>query len=587
MNLSQQSEQLHIVTERYTAQLLAGEAPALLLSREGKQLFRLPLAAGLSTPDTDEVLRNIRVLSAKLVGAGHVEIVVSAISNLWSRRAFRWDLYEDHLTFQHAAEGEGQLGRCFFASNGIGGPWGTPGLPGVEHQTTVFAGKCFAPRVNHANQLFFDIAMPQSLGIRDDSALGRAIEHFPPDTFLPERMAGLFCPPPLALAFGDGAVWASVGIGDRPGQYLFNAFDYSGARLQGAAFSVDYLGYRSLAGRFESPTLAIHFGYSPFEVLERSVVWVDARGFGTRRRFPNAAWHQEPIFCGWAEQTVLGRMYGAAPSDLATQANYEEWIATIEERGIPFGTIVIDDKWQEHYGTFTVDQTKWPDMQGFIDRQHRRGRRVLLWVPAHHYEGLDPELCVFDGDRPIAADASSPDYEEFLRERIRYLMVVVGADGFKEDWLSGITSRPGLATHAPLHGFEFLRRFQHILYDEAHACKLDALVETQTPHPLFRESSDVLRLNDLWFATRDVVGVMRDRARIARIAGWPLVDCDNASATCLSEWWAYAQAQPSIGIPSLYFVSRMESTAEEPSAAQWAYLAELWRTYRRERGLEK
>ena len=53
---------------------------------------------------------------------------------------------------------------------------------------------------------------------------------------------------------------------------------------------------------------------------------------------------------------------------------------------------------------------------------------------------------------------------------------------------------------------------------------------------LFRESSDVIRLNDIWYASRNVPESMRLRARIANITGWPLVDTDNASSTNLKEW---------------------------------------------------
>ena len=125
-----------------------------------------------------------------------------------------------------------------------------------------------------------------------------------------------------------------------------------------------------------------------------------------------------------------------------------------------------------------------------------------------------------------------------------------------------MSRKSGLPMHAPLFGIEFVRRFQFILADETHKWKHDALVETQTPNPLFRESSDVLRLNDIWYGSRNVPQMMRVRARISKIAGWPLVDCDNASSTTLSEWWSYMLQQPSIGIPALYFVTRTESTKE-------------------------
>ena len=105
------------------------------------------------------------------------------------------------------------------------------------------------------------------------------------------------------------------------------------------------------------------------------------------------------------------------------------------------------------------------------------------------------------------------------------------------------------------------------------------MVETQTANAAFRDTSDVLRLNDLWYATRDVVGTMRERAQIAHISGWQLVDTDNASSTTLETWWDYMQAQPSIGIPALYFLHRTESTLEEPPEWEWVALAGIWRGY--------
>jgi hypothetical protein len=75
------------------------------------------------------------------------------------------------------------------------------------------------------------------------------------------------------------------------------------------------------------------------------------------------------------------------------------------------------------------------------------------------------------------------------------------------------------------------------LYTETHKWKPDAMVETQTTNAPFRESSDVIRLNDVWFASRNVTDMMRLRASIAQITGWPLVDTDNASSTNLKEWW--------------------------------------------------
>jgi hypothetical protein len=338
------------------------------------------------------------------------------------------------------------------------------------------------------------------------------------------------------------------------------------------------MGYRPLDGDFASPVLAITFAYDPLDALQAYTEWLDKSGFSTQPAAKDVYWHHLPIFCGWAEQTVESVPKGEAPNKLATQANYEKWLSILNDRNLPVGTVVIDDKWQQAYGTFEVDEKKWPDLKGFVAAQHARGRHVLLWIPVAQTDGLPPSLCVTAQGKCVTADAGSPAYEAYLRPRIRHLVQDIGIDGFKEDWV-GAPAAPGLPLTGPATGIEFVRRFQWILYSETHKWKPDAMVETQTVNALFRESSDLIRLNDIWYATRNVPNVLRLRAGIAHISGWPLVDTDNASSTTLKDWWAYMQAQPTIGIPALYFVTRTESTQESPSDDQWTALAALWRSY--------
>jgi hypothetical protein len=569
---------------RYLARLMDDGQPTLFITCEGQPFFRLPLASGLAGPDEEEKLNDI-VIESFFREDSRVEIHVSARSSLWQSRRFCWTLHEDHIEFQHFATGKGPLGRCYFFSHRMPEGWGDVVHPDAESRAAIHPGQVFTPRVNHANAFHQSAIMPQSLGIRNEMPNIYFFEMSLMGSYLPEQITRIFCPPPLWLAFGSGNTWAGIGVGDEPGRYLFNAFDFSGSRYGGAAFFVNYNGYRSMEGEFASPVAAIHFGFSEFETLEQHIRWVDGRGFGTQHPFPNARWHREPIFCAWGEQTALGKLAGVPAAELCTQENYEKWVGEIEERGIPFGTLVIDDKWQKQYGTFEIDERKWPDLPGFIARQHAKGRHVLLWVPGHHPEGLDEAWCITQDGMIAGADVNHPEYDAFLRRQVRHLIGEVGADGFKEDWISGLTIEPNAVMNGPLYGIEALRRWQWIVYDEAHACKPDALIETQTPHPLFRESSDVLRLNDIYPGTRDVAGVMRIRARIARLAGWDVLDTDNASSTTLQEWWEYTQAQPGLGIPALYFVHQTEGTFEEPTPAQWKYLAELWRRYRSDWGL--
>lgn len=260
----------------------------------------------------------------------------------------------------------------------------------------------------------------------------------------------------------------------------------------------------------------------------------------------------------------------------------------VENRRLPVGTVIIDAKWQEHLGTFKIDTTKWPDMAGFVRRQHEKGRHVLLWTPVYHAEGLPDDLCVRNNSKELAkvsaskplnrfADVSNPLYIDFLKERVRYLVHDIGIDGFKVDLVWGITREPGIVTHAPLHGIEWLRRFQKVLYEETHRWRPDALIETHSACPIFRDCSDMLRLNDTNQSARNIAGAMEERSRLAHIAGWPLSDCDN-SGSILSEWWNCMQAQPRFGVPSLYQLSGVEREGDIPDW-MWESLRNIWTGY--------
>ncbi len=548
-----------------------GAPPQLKLERQHETIFQIPIFAGLASSTSEEQLSNI-TYSLRKTSDDAYELTATAKSNLWTSRRFQWRFLSDHIEFQQFATGSGKLGRCYFLANGVSNRWDNGTTSGHAWDATIYADRYFAPNPNLADQSEFNIAMPQILGF----SVGR--EESSEQDFRPERMAGTFAPPPLFLAFHLNSTWTGIGIGAKPGDYQFPALEYSGSRYAGASFYVDYMGYRTIDGDFASPVLTINMAYSPLDALRSYTAWLTANGFATDPVTKDVYWHHLPIFCGWAEQTVESVPQGGSANKLSTQANYEKWLATLEERGLPVGTVVIDDKWQQGYGSFDVDQQKWPDFKGFIAAQHAKGRHVVLWVPVADIDGLPPSLCVNYQGKCVIADVGKPEYEAFLRPRIRHLVQDLGVDGFKEDWVRS-PAAPGLPLTGPATGIEFVRRFQSILYSETHKWKPDAMVETQTTNALFRESSDVIRLNDIWYASRNVPEMMRLRARMANITGWPLIDTDNASATNLKEWWNYMQAQPSIGIPALYFVTRTETTQETPSAADWTYLAVLWHRY--------
>ena len=571
LGIAQASEPARFIDlPQYSVAVEAGNPPRLRIERDGQAVFVVPVVAGLASSARQEHLSGVDYALTKT--GGTYELNARATSDLWTSRRFQWHFFPDHIEFQQFATGHGKLGRSYFLSNGISNRWDNGTTAGFGWDAAINADRYFAPNPNHANQYEFDIAMPQILGF----SVGRQPDS--EDDFRPERMTGLFAPPPLFLAFHMDKTWTGIGIGAKPGDYQFPALEYTGLRYAGASFFVDYMGYRAIDGEFASPVLAINFAYDPLDALTGYTGWLDKKGFSTEPGAKDVLWHHLPVFCGWAEQTVESVPQGGSANKLATQANYEKWLAKLEERGLPVGTVVIDDKWQKAYGTFEVDPEKWLDLKGFVAAQHAKGRHVLLWVPVAQADGLPEALCIMVEGKCMGADVGKPEYESYLRPRIRHLVEEIGVDGFKEDWV-GAPAAPGLPLTGTATGIEFVRRFQWILWSEAHQAKPDAMVETQTVNALFRESSDLIRLNDIWYGAREVPTMMQLRARIAKISGWPLVDTDNASSTNLKEWWKYMQAQPSIGIPALYFVTRTETTQENPSDGQWKALAAIWQNY--------
>lgn len=568
MRCSEIRDGLLFETASYSAVLTRDRMPVVRVQREGHGVLDLRAVSGLAAVEQHEVLDRIDMQRVKRT-EDNVTVVLTARSNLWKGRTFHWAFSEDGIEHEHRASGVCRPGRCFFFSNGgaLGGPEASASAQ--VFGSTIHGFRSFSPAANLADEYERTLGIPLSLGILPEVET-------PFSYGVPDRTAMIFAPPPLCLAFGDSDRWSGLGIGTTPGNYLFNSLE-----CRGGQFLVNYLGYQSFRG-FRSPRAAIRFGYSPFEVLERYTRWMDDSGYTTSRRHTPPSWHRLPVFCGWGEQCLASKRVGGKAGDHALQSNYERWTGILEKRDIPFGTLVIDDKWQAAYGSFDVDRDKWPDMRKFVDRQHRKGRHVLLWIPAYHSEGLPDSLCVTNEDGKRYADVSNPAYERFLRRKIRHLVRDVGIDGFKVDWVWGITRRPGLKTHAHLHGIEWLRRFQTMVYDETHRWRHDAMVETHSANPLFRESSDVLRLNDLYPGARNISKAMAMRARIARIAGWSVFDCDAASDS-IAEWWEYMNAQPSIGTPALYMIDSVRSAKSETVPKwMWESLGTLWRQYRRE-----
>ena len=103
---------------------------------------------------------------------------------------------------------------------------------------------------------------------------------------------------------------------------------------------------------------------------------------------------------------------------------------------------------------------------------------------------------------------------------------------------------------------------------------------SHTPHPYLQDVVDMIRLNDISHG-RDINESMTHRARVAAIAcptisidtdDWPMPDKDA--------WRAYTRLQPQLGVPSLYYVTHIDSTGEALDAEDYRLIRESWAQYR-------
>lgn len=327
---------------------------------------------------------------------------------------------------------------------------------------------------------------------------------------------------------------------------------------------------------FVSPSLVFHFAADPLSGLNDFTHIAMNLGHldNTKPQPQPPAWHRGSTFVTWGEQLeqdFFARQHGTLthPRDFATELNTLEALAVFDRHAIPIDKVVIDDKWQQFYGTNTPDTHKWPDMPTFIRTQHELGRRILLWIKLFDPEGLPPDLCIVDTHgRPIASDPTNPDYLECLREQIHTLLSPhhMNADGLKLDFLAQLPHGKGLRWHGSKRGMAALYDIHTAVYEAAKKAKNDTLIQSHVVSPWFAHIIDQIRLNDT-NKRHPVTTTMGRRALLAHTLmpthsidpdGWPLAD--------LASWREYIGEQPRLaGSVTTHFIRSLNA---EPMSAQ-------------------
>lgn len=611
LEVTEVSGAVRVTAATYLLEVRADPPRAVLAGADGRIWSHLSLLATLDRADRRDEAYAVGAPEVAVDPDGTVEVTVTTASTAWRTKRIRLRCTPEDVAVDATVTGTGMLstvsllgGRATLRTGASGPFWSS-----IEYASV------YSPAPSEPVQVVRPASSAVVLGGLGDAA--------------PGRLHGIFSPPPLCLALGrepaSGATdvpageWLGLSVRAPISGLTFTELRYDPGD-GGYRIVLDYDGHTQVTGEFTTPALVLRPAAAPAVAIEDYRQDLVDRGLapdGPRR--PQPLWWSEPIFCGWGAQCALAPIPGATPGhpyfldelgpaavpdgvptgpDMARQDVYDVLLDRLAAQGVAPGTVVVDDRWQDHYGTARPHPGRWPDLGGWIAGRHARGQRVLLWWKAWDPAGLPPEECLLDPDgTPVTVDPASPAYAERLRTTVGDLLGPGGldADGFKIDFTQRSPAGPlhpgdpASPTGRTLWGLAALHRLLATIYDAAKAAKPEALVITHTPHPSFGDVCDMVRTNDV--LERDQTGQLvpvadqlRARVDVARAAlPHHPVDTDQWPMPDRAAWRSYVAAQAGLGVPALYYVDRMDRSGEPLTDEDRTFVAETWRRYREDR----
>ena len=500
---------------------------------------------------------------------GVTTFMLRAESSLWKTKTYRFQCFPQRFTYEVEVEGQGQLAEVsYFGGYYSAQPrWGSGFFWSGQH---FLSG--FNPEPNADEMAYFPAE-----GNTHIDLMGVP---------LPGRKDWFFTPAPFCFVMQLPQGWLSLGVETNPGQNRFTEYAYHG-KLEAFHLSLAYDGQTEVKGSYRLPAIGFDFADDEYAALGKHVEASSALQPLSVRTSQDgkkpAEWWQTPIFCGWGSQFHLASSQGGRAPDFSREAIYEGFLQSLEAADLNPGIVVLDDKWQSSYGENCADESKWPDLFGFIARQHAVGRKVLLWLKAWDSEGLPVEECITNAaGLPIAVDPSHPAYERRLRASVRRMISPQGydADGFKIDFTARIPAGPGMRLFGDTWGLELMHLYLSILHSEAKRIKPETLIMSHTPHPYLQDVVDMIRLNDL-NPRKEINPAMMRRARVASIAcPHAVIDTDNWQMPDKAAWRAYTSLQPELGVPSLYYATHIDATGETLDSEDYRLIRESWSLHR-------
>jgi len=616
-------------------------------------MFQCGIGAELFVPsgvDRDEWIDEIISLDVPKISrkSDHVCVSFTGRTTLWDKVEYIFQCFKDRLLYSYTVFGRGNLDNARFFEGFL-----KDDPRNDERRYPLYCGwgrhvawhrpvKDFMRSSNPKFDLIYSSAV--------NSADIRYFMYYEPTTIRVNSgrvYAGgdwLVTPPPFLYIMGDRAKqrWVTMGLVAKQGEYNFMDYVYSGG--EGFGLNVNYDGYTRIQGRWESPAILFQEAKDVYDGTETYCRFLRENGFvKSKNRDLVPRWWKEPIFGGWGEQMFHARHwedyyrgqasgYSSFGAEMCTRSVYEDMLAELERKGVDPTILIVDNRWYREDSQLDVDEKLWPDMKSFIAKQHKKGRKVILWVSPFAYcssragkevpieEQMRVDVdnqYVLDVDTDVfypacgrdkkkvrvkpkyepqelkehvlwdtVIDVLNPKYEQRVRDKIHHLLSPEGldADGFEFDYTHflplGRKVHPVSLRDETIWGVECLHRLMWIYYDQAKKSKHDALIISHTFNPYFNDVVDMLRLQDIYTDKRNINEQMHHRAKIAIIVCPKCaIHTDQHPMPSLEAWREYARFQPEIGNPCLYYVTGIETTKEKFTDEDWIMIRKTWSKY--------
>lgn len=174
--------------------------------------------------------------------------------------------------------------------------------------------------------------------------------------------------------------------------------------------------------------------------LRDAYMYANKHYFRFDGKTPDKLLFEKPQYNTWIEL-----MYDQNEADILKYAQ------SIIDNGFPPGVLMIDDNWQEDYGSWTFHPGRFKNPKGMIAKLHDMGFKVMLWVcpfisgdSENGREVIKKGLVVVNKEgKPVVThwwngyslvlDLSNPAANEWFKSALDHLVAEYGVDGYKFD----------------------------------------------------------------------------------------------------------------------------------------------------------